>query len=58
VNTFGEMMNMLKRLEPAGFFSFAPACAVRFGRMRISGSSKLPARLFGPGSAGLGTSLA
>src|SRR6516165_9888185 len=41
VKTFGEMMNVPKRLEPTGFFSFAPACAGRFGRMRIGGSSKI-----------------
>src|SRR6516162_5611017 len=41
VKTFGEMMNVPKRLEPTGFFSFAPACAGRFGWMRIGGSSKI-----------------
>ena len=41
VKTFGEMMNVPKWLEPIGFFSFAHACAGRFGRMRIGGSSKI-----------------
>src|SRR5262245_46387412 len=63
VKTFGEMMNVPKWPEPIGFFCFAPACAGRFGRMRIGGSSKncphsrgvsASIHLFGSGSAGLG----
>src|SRR5215831_4788711 len=57
------MMNVPKWLEPIGFFSFAPACAGRFGadadRRIIQNcphgrGASAPNHLFGSGSAGLG----